>query len=242
MKSCVLAVMGMSAFLLSGCVQISGWKTVHGSGQITSESRTVSGFNQVALGGSGKLRITQGAEEALTIEADDNLLPLIKSEVSGGVLRIGPEGVNLSPSKTIRYDLHVKDLSSVHLSGSLSAEAASLKTDKLSLHISGSGKIDIGKLEAMTLDTHISGSGDMVVAGQVRDQHVGISGSGGHHAADLRSEQADISVSGSGECVLWVTGSLKTSISGSGSVQYYGSPQVDSHTSGSGKVRGLGNK
>ena len=242
MRPSALGVTCCAALLLSGCIQISGWKTVRGSGQITSESRTVSGFNQVSVSGSGELRITQGAEEALTIEADDNLLPLIKSEVSGGYLRIGPENVNLSPSKTIHYDLHVKDLNSVHLSGSLKAEAGALKTEKLSLHISGSGRIQIGKLEADVLETHISGSGDMVVAGQVREQHVGISGSGGHHAADLKCEQADISVSGSGNCVLWVTGILKTSISGSGAVEYYGTPQVNSHTSGSGKVRGLGNK
>jgi hypothetical protein len=39
---------------------------------------------------------------------------LIKSDVSGGLLKLGPENVNLKPTRTIRYQLQLKDLRELH--------------------------------------------------------------------------------------------------------------------------------
>jgi len=64
---------------------------VGGSATTISEARTVSQFDKVSVSGSGQLLISQGQEQALTIETDDNLLPFIKSEVINGHLRIGPD-------------------------------------------------------------------------------------------------------------------------------------------------------
>ena len=52
------------------------------------ETRDVSGFSSVALGGLGKLRITQGDEERLSIEAAPEMLEKIKAEVKDGELRL----------------------------------------------------------------------------------------------------------------------------------------------------------
>ena len=242
MKHQALGVLAVLALGLAGCINISSWKTIGGSGQVVSEPRSVSQFHEVTLGGSGELSLVQGAEESLMIEADDNLLPLIESEVSGDRLWIGWRNVNLRPSRTIRYTLHVKDLDSLHLSGSLSARAGSLKTDHLSLSISGSGNIQIAKLDAKTVSAHISGSGDTRLAGEVEDQKISISGSGSHQAADLRCQQAEARISGSGRATLWVKDNLTSGISGSGAISYYGHPSVSSHVSGSGRVHHLGDK
>ncbi len=227
---------------LAGCVNYSGYRTVSGSGHIVKETRNVAGFAHVSVGGSGKLTIQQGDEESLTIEADDNLLPFIESAVSGGDLRLGPHDVNIRPTRTILYNLKVKNLNALYLSGSLEAEAPQVKTDKFSLQVSGSGKVDIGKLEAGKLDIQVSGSGNIGIAGQVTEQHIGISGSGSYRAADLQSQHASADISGSGSLVLWATDSLSAHVSGSGEIDYYGNPQIDAQTSGSGRVRRIGNK
>jgi hypothetical protein len=60
-----------------------------GSGNVITESRDVAGFNEIALGGIGTGIVTQGDEEALTIEAEDNLLPPIGSEVREGPQQAG---------------------------------------------------------------------------------------------------------------------------------------------------------
>ncbi len=236
----------LSAFcmLLSGCLHFDslGSRTVKGSGNVVSETRAVSGFDRVTLSGSGQLLMVQGNQESLTIETDDNLLPLIKSGVADGLLRVGPGNVNLGPCKPIRYTLHLKNLKALHLSGSLEARAESLKSDGLLFGISGSCHIEVPRLEAGSFDVQVSGSGDIAVGGKVNRQTIQISGSGNYRAGDFESQSAVIRVSGSGDATVWVRGALDAHVSGSGDIKYYGSPQVSAGVSGSGRVRSLGNK
>jgi len=219
-----------------------GGKTVTGDGRVVSQAREVGEFNQVSVSGSGDLFVSQGGEESLSIETDENLLPLIKSEVSHGRLWIGSENVNLRPSKTIRYNLKLKNLNALDLSGSVNATAPTVKAENLALQISGSGRIEVPQLQAKVLSVHISGSGDTTAAGEVERQDIHISGSGSHLAPELACSQAEAQISGSGHATLRVKDALSAHISGSGTVEYYGSPQVTREISGSGQVRHLGDK
>jgi hypothetical protein len=233
-------VLGLLA--LTGCSFAPGWKTVTGDGRVVSEAREVGQFNEVSVSGSGELSVSQGSEESLSIETDENLLPLIKSEVSNGHLWIGPRDVNLRPSKSICYKLKLKNLNALELSGSVNAKAAAIKTEDLALRVSGSGRIQVAQLEAKQLSAHISGSGATAAAGEVVRQDIHISGSGSHRAPELKCSQAEARISGSGHATLLVKDALSAHISGSGGVEYYGSPQVTRQVSGSGQVRQLGDK
>jgi hypothetical protein len=61
--------------LFSGCSEISSAEFVRGSGKITSEARPVQNVHGVALTTMGELAITQGDQESLRVEAEDNLQP-----------------------------------------------------------------------------------------------------------------------------------------------------------------------
>ena len=222
---------------LIGCAGLPGRQTVDGSGNVVTEDRQVAGFEGVSISGEGELILSQGDEESLTIETDDNLLPLIKSEVHNGRLSIGPENVNLRPTKGTHYQLKLKKLNDLKSSGSAKSEVDTIKTKRLTVHISGSGETKISHLESQELSTHISGSGSMSVAGQAATQEIKLSGSGSLHASNLESSKADAHISGSGHASLWVTEELTGHISGSGFVEYRGDARVESHVSGSGKVR-----
>jgi hypothetical protein len=220
-----------------GCANFSAWQTVHGSGNLVSEERQVSGFDEVSVSGEGELVLVQGNEEVLTIQTDDNLLAFIRSEVHNGRLSIGPRNVNLRGSERIRYQLKLKKMNALESSGSGKIEANSIKADRLALRVSGSGKMNVAHLEAQELSGHISGSGSLSAAGHAETQDINISGSGSYHASDLKSSKAEAHISGSGHAALWVTEELTAHISGSGGVEYRGDATVESHVSGSGRVR-----
>ena len=132
-KSIVLIT--LVALLLTAC----GLKVVQGSGNMVTEPRDVSGFNRVSLSGSGEVIITQGGEESLTIETDDNIMEYVTAEVRGGTLFLDmdTQGVNLlAPTKLI-FTLGVKDLVGLSISGSADIEATDLDTGRLDLEISG---------------------------------------------------------------------------------------------------------
>src|ERR1017187_5788746 len=216
-KSSLIPLSALCA-LLSGCFNfnLSTSHRVKGSGNIVTTTRAVSQFDRVSVSGSGHLSIVQGDQESLTIEADDNLLPLIKSEVASRGLKIGPENVNLSPTRTIHYVLQLKSLEALHLSGSLEAEAQSIKTDQLLITISGSGKIQVASLDTSELNVHVSGSGDIQLAGKVNRQTIQISGSGNYRAGNCESQTTAGHISGAGDAMVWARLELQAHVSGSG--------------------------
>ena len=207
--------------LVSGCGVPSSatpWNVVNGSGTIITEQRDVTGFTGVCLRGSGALVIEQTGEESLAIVADDNLMPLLTSDVRDGKLILSVnDNTSIRPTEQITYRLTVKDLSEIEISGSGAADAKGIQTDRLASVISGSGKI--------------------IIAGKANEQVIVISGSGDFLGEGLKCKKAAITVSGSGKAVLAVSDTLDATISGSGSTKYVGEPKVNTKVSGSGSVQ-----
>jgi len=236
--ACVVA----AATVAAGC----SIPAIEGSGHVGSESRDVSGFHSVSLSLSGELHISQTGEESLTITADDNLLEYIRAEVRDGKLEIGLArecpARSLRPTLTIRYELTVKDMDAVAVSGSANALAEELRSDAMAVAVSGSGNVVIRVLETERVDVAISGSGSVSLGGTAPVQSIAISGSGEYDGGDLRTQRAAVAVSGSGDATIWAEEKLDVGLSGSGSVEYYGAPEVERRVSGSGSLRSLGSK
>jgi hypothetical protein len=226
------------ALLLSGCGVSAG------SGHVITESREVSNFDQVSLSSVGELVITQGDEESLEIEAEDNVVPKIETEVRERTLYISmkrPFPETVIPTKPIRFHLTMKEITGILFSGAGSIRGSSFETERLELAISGAGRVDISSLSAEELEITLSGVGDLHVAGEVPEQEVNLSGSGAYDARGLESEVTTVTISGAGSATLWVKDSLDVSISGLGSVRYYGDPAVTKNITGAGGVSSLGN-
>ncbi len=258
-KYFILVFLGAAALaLLSGCVP----SIVKGSGTIVKESRIVSGFDRVTLKGFGEVYVTQGEVEGLVVEADDNLLANIKTEVQDGTLVISYDREALKfilPSQPVRFHVNMKEIAGFRIAGSGRFEAGQVEAENLELKIDGSGRMDleqvkaqavqtrvggsgkvsITRLEADSIDTEISGSGKIVLAGQVQKQSLEIGGSGNYLAEGLQSEAAQVRIGGSGNAELAVSGSLEVTISGSGKVAYSGQPRVSESVSGSARIVSL---
>ncbi len=239
MKTMIVVLLA-ALVLVTGCAPI----IVCGSGHVVTQDRRVGNFNAVSLAGGGDVIVVQGETEALTIEAEDNLLPYIKTGVKGGTLTISGESgpILFLPTEPIRYNLTVKDLSSVDLSGWGNIRSASLKTDQLHITHSGAGYVMLDHVEATNLTSTVRGVGGLTVSGQVTNQTAHLSGPGYYEAADLSSQSAHIDDDGPGNATVWARESLDVTIGGPGNINYYGSPRVQQNKSGMGKLTGLGNK
>lgn len=213
---------------------------VLGSGTVVTETREVSGFNEVSLKGTGTLIIEQGDQEALTIEAEDNILPLIQTEVDDQQLKISyTRNRTMRTTMPVYFYLKVKDITKVSLSGSSSMEAQELRADHLETTIDGAGRVTIDHFEGETFRSKIDGTGEIFIAGTVTEHSMSLAGSGGYHAGDLVSQAAQISITGNGEATVRAAQTLRVEIGGSGEVFYYGDPSVEQKISGAGKVTRL---
>jgi hypothetical protein len=216
---------------------------VTGSGKTTTETRQVSGFDQVTLAGAGDLFIEQGDKEALTITADSNLMPYLTSEVKGNRLILGIKpNINITFDQNVIYHLTVKDIHDIQVEGSGTVQSSAIKTTDLGLGTAGSGSFLIKDLQADTLKASTGGSGKFDLTGKSSTVTVTINGSGKYDCPNLESSTASVTINGSGNANLWVKDSLTVNINGSGEVRYYGDPKVDTHIAGSGSVVKVGNK
>jgi len=229
-----LALTAAISLALVGCVD--GVIGLRGSGDMTSETRDVEGFTEIVLEGSGEVNIEMGDSESLTIEAEDNLMSHLTSEVESGRLVLGTSG-SIVTTRGIVYTITATELEGITVSGSGDVEASDATAATFSTVISGSGTVDVANLTADRLEVAISGSGDVDVTGNSDELDVEIPGSGSFDGEGFESATGDVSISGSGAAVVNLTETLTANVSGSGSIEYLGNPAVSSTISGSGSIR-----
>lgn len=190
---------------------------IKGSGSLTTESRSVENFNGAHVMGSGQVYITQGSTQSVKVEADNNIIEHVKTEVRGGTLHIGMEDGSYS-NYTLKVYLTMPDVRR--------------------LEVSGSGDISaLSALNVKELSSIIRGSGNISIKGKADEHKVEIYGSGDVEAADFEAEQASIKIAGSGDCKIYAVKNLSVKISGSGDVRYKGNPLVSQTIRGSGDVK-----
>jgi hypothetical protein len=219
-----------------------GGEQVQGSGRIVKQARQVGNFNGLSLGLPGHVELRIGNAEGLTIEADDNLLPLVETVVEGGTLQIRPSKRNLNlQSKSIRIVVQARSIERLALGGSGSIDADLLRARKLDVDLGGSGTINLKGVESEALAVSLGGSGDLKAAsGTVGKLTVTIGGSGDVDLGRVQARSASVTIAGSGEATVWPRNELSATIAGSGDVNYYGDPQVSKSSVGSGGVRRMG--
>jgi hypothetical protein len=232
--------------------------TVVGSGAVVEETRTVNGISGVELAMPGTLHVETGSSEALRIEAEDNLLAYITTEVRAGTLVINTQsGTNLRSTRPMNYYLTVTELDRVADSSSGDIQASDLKAGRFSISISSSGNLSMGNLQCSSLEVEISSSGDVnlggltadtlsvrvnssgnldIAGGQVQRQDIAISSSGEYHSKNLASAEAQVQLNSSGSATIRVSDRLRGTLSSSGNVYYIGSPEVDMTQTSSGRA------
>jgi hypothetical protein len=220
-----------------------GGERIVGSGNIITENRPAGSFDRVSLEIDANLEIQQGAAESLTVSADDNVLPVLITEVSGGelVIRIKPF-TSVRPSKSIDIKLTVRDLEEVSFSSSGKVLVHPLRTNELLIHLSSSGNIEFEEIQTDKLTADLSSSGDILVKGTARQLDLDMSSSGSFLADELQVQEAEANLSSSGDATLWVVDNLDVNLSSSGNVSYYGSPRLDQNTSSTGRLIPIGEK
>jgi hypothetical protein len=207
--------------ILAACGDISisfndGDSKVKGSGVKATETRAVAAFTAIEATGIGSLKLRVGESESLKITADDNLLPLIKSEVKNGVLVLSTKGASSSKNGII-----------------FEATANTIKR----LENSGTVSMDAGGFAGGELVIVCSGVGSVTLAGRVDSLKAELSGVGSLSADGLSADRVETNLSGVGSANVRAEKSLNGNVSGVGSLTWKGAAtDVSTNVSGIGRV------
>ncbi|MBE0698736.1 MAG: DUF2807 domain-containing protein [Anaerolineaceae bacterium] len=232
----------ISALVIGACGINLNIDVEKGSGIIVTEERSVSDFDRLDLSGIGDVTLIQGDQESLKIEAEDNVIKHITSEVRNGTLYIAFDRKTIIPTESVIFTVTMNSIRGLDTKGVSNLQSESLTTDSLEVGISGTGNIQLEKLTADKLSINVSGAGNFQASGTVNSQKVSLSGAGNYEGEDLQCKTAEVTITGIGRISLWVTDNLDVTISGTGGVDYYGTPRITQQISGVGKINHKGNK
>jgi putative autotransporter adhesin-like protein len=208
-KTAILLTFALGfGFVLSAC-------GVRGSGVRKTEKRDLPAFTSIETTGAFEVEVTCQKPASFEIEADDNILPLIETEVKGGVLRVSTSK-HYSSSRGIALRIAVPNLESVRSTGAGKFRVSDLKNDSF--------KIDS------------TGAATVVAEGQSKSVEISSTGAGKIDAHSLRANKADVRVTGAAGVEVNASDELDVTVSGAGRVVYIGSPKVNKHVSGAGQV------
>ena len=223
------------ALLLINC---SKGQVVVGSSNIISQEKQLSAYDRIEVLGSYDVIFTDGEVGKIKIKAPDNILPLIQTEVSDGLLRIDTGKNRYKVKEPIIIYVPVDSrLKQVVIKGSADIYTEkNLETKALNVGIYGSGDARL-VVDVSSLALEVVGAGDIRVSGRAKDLSIDISGSGDVDTSKLTAEKAAISISGAGDVSAYVTEDVDVSIAGAGDVTVKGNPKkVKQKINGSGGV------
>lgn len=190
--------------------------SVKGSGQTGSTVRDISGFKAVDVGGIFEVEITAQKNFEVEIEADDNLLPFISTEVVNGTLKIETEK-RLKTENPIKIRISAPEINN--------------------LDVSGVATVTLNNVSSQTLTIDASGASKLAINGSSTNFNVDTSGATKVDAAELTVNDASVDASGASHVNVHVTGRLNAEASGASKVLYTGTPaSIDKDVSGAANV------
>jgi hypothetical protein len=235
--------------------------TVEGNGVAARDTRAVAGLQGLEVGGGMVVDVRVGPAPSLVVEADGNLLPLIRTEAAGDTLRVTTDEP-LRSRNPIRISYTTPRLSELRTGGSGHVTVTGLNGAPLAVSKNGSGVTELagrvarfdaqsngsGRLEAQALDSgsarvNVGGSGYATI-GRINGDYAELELNGsGHVRAGGAVRALTVRVNGSGNADLSGLASERADLvsNGSGGITANVKQSLVAQASGSGGVRVYGN-
>lgn len=223
----------LTIVLLTTSLQAQKWnKDV----KTSKEDRTVKSFTKVSLSGGIDLTIEQGNSKTISVEASDNAMEYLVTEVKNGTLKIYFDK-NIRRVKKAHVFISVDDLEKISASGGSDIESkGKLKFDKLAIHSSGGSDIEL-ELEVRHLDCHTSGGSDVDLDGSAETLDLHASGGSDFKGFNFKTKEAKVSASGGSDSNVYASESIEVRASGASDVNFKGDPkQTKLKSSGSSDI------
>ena len=209
----LLVILALVASFAAGCALHHN--EVVGSGKRQREKREVAAFSSISTEGAYEIAVVSQQGLSLEIEADDNILPLIKTDVSNGVLHIkATRGFSLNNPIVVK--IGTPNIEGISTSGAGTIDISGLKNDKFEIDSNGATSIEVSG-ETGTLDIESNGAGKI-------DAH------------KLRATKGTVEANGVAKIEINASEELNVTVSGPASVIYSGDPKLNKKINGPGSV------
>jgi len=230
----LILALGMS-LLLSSCNFNFGQE---GNGNVTTEERPVTeNFNEIKGSAGLDIYLTQGDQNKITVEADENLHQYILTDIKNGKLTIKTSG-NIGRSKATKVYVTFIDVKKIESSSGADVVGNSLiKSEVLSLSSSSGSEMSLEVL-SKELSAQTSSGAELELTGKASSFSGKASSGSELDAKELLTLNSIAEASSGAEITINVKEKLNANASSGGDIAYYGNPtSVNVNKSSSGRVK-----
>ena len=225
MKKLQLPIIILIAAFSIGSLASCRFHCIRGSGHQITENRKPGDFTRIDVSESFKVLVKQDSSNTITVTADDNLLKYIRTNVTGGTLRIYTKK-NMCNSGEIVVKVPVR-----LLEGLKASDAAEIVSDgklngkDVSIHVSDGSRITVD-LTAAKVKIHSSDASEVHLNGQTSSSEVELSDGSKIYAKDFVTGTSWIRASDGSYGEVNVMNTLNVHGSDGAVIKYHGNPQT----------------
>ncbi len=211
---------------VSSCY-IDGWNNgISGNGNVIEETRDVAGFTGVQVSAGIDVYLSQGSDFEVTVEADENLMEVILTELKGDMLVVRTDRTSIRSAKSKKVHVTLPELTELKISSAGDCEGQTpFQCDELRLDISSAGDLLL-EVEADRIRLAISSSGDARISGTANLLDASLSSAGDLNAFDLIAKKVNVDVSSAGDAKVHATEEISMDASSAGNVYYTGDARI----------------
>ena len=152
---------------------------IKGNRSVVSVEKTLPSFTHIILSEEFELNLRQGGEPAVRIEADDNLIDILRFEVEGDTLRVD-SFYRITGSKKLGLTLVYDEIQSIKVEAGRLGGEETLLADRLSLLLTGGGKAELN-IRAALLDLQMEQNTSADLTVEADSLHAAFGGSTDTH-------------------------------------------------------------
>ncbi|WP_167964823.1 head GIN domain-containing protein [Saonia flava] len=231
-----IAIALLMALFMSSCAfDINFGSGKHGNGVVAEDTREVSEeFTEVWASEGLDVYVTQADDFSIEIEADENIIDLIGTDIKNGKLRIHAiENIGRATKKVYVSMPEITSLSSS--SGADLIATNIIRADNLSLSSSSGADLKL-EVVADEISADASSGADIRLAGETNMLYADASSGSDIKANDLVSKTCNADASSGADITVNVTESLVADASSGADIKYSGDANVQAKKSASGSV------
>ena len=224
----------LSLFTFSSCIFMG--PSIKGNGDVTKENRKTKSFDEIRVSRGMNVYISQGDEQKIVVEADENLLNAIETNVEGNTLKV-TTNKNIRKSTVKKVYVTVKNIYAIKASaGSNIYSETILQTNELELGSSAGSNLNL-EVEAKELQVSASAGSNIRLEGKSEYFKGKASAGSNIKAEELITKDCEASVSSGANIWVHSNGDFDGHASSGGNVFYYGNPKsINSESSSGGNV------
>jgi hypothetical protein len=226
MQRILLLIFIVFSVTFSSCDFINK-KGIKGNGHVVTETRNISAFNKLRISGVFDVIIEQGESQKLVIETDENILPLIKSNVKDSVLLLTlSEDSSYYNSTKLTIHVTIKNIEQLDVVGVNGVKSVPLQLHEFVLHNKGVGNTNLN-LSCHHFQAKLDGVGNVTLTGNADSAAIVNSGVGNLYANQFITQQLKIINSGVGNAEVNAQQQINISNTGIGNINYTGNAKVN---------------